>query len=992
MAVTLEDLPALYRLIDEGWDLDAAERERWLSTLPPEHERLKQTLNEMLSQRGGVETDIFVKPLGRATAAWTEGSDVGGYRLIREIGVGGMGAVWLAEPSDGVLKRRVALKLPLFAIHNKSLAERFDRERDILASLTHPNIARLYDAGTTPTGQPYMALEYVEGLTITAHCDAQKLSIRERIALFSQVLAAVQYAHSNLVLHRDLKPSNVLVTPDGQVKLLDFGIAKLISAGDVPAEASALTQVGGQALTPDYASPEQISGAALTTASDVYSLSVLLYEMLAGERPYKLKVRGRAAIEEAIAHTEPVKASQMIRAASDLADRAEARRTTATKFAKLLMGDLDTILAKALKKSPSARYATASAFAADLQHYLTGDVVQAQPDSRWYRLRKLVGRNRLVVGATALVMASLFSGAAVALWQASVATNNLQLANIASARAQTEARRAESQAERANTEATRADAASKRAMLLLRQAQGETTRANQLATAEAISAKAARDAQSEALTQASRAEREKARALEQLDLAEAMGRLTAVALGPVSDKPLSVADVLRRGEAMAEKQFDQTPRVHAYLQTQLASLWGSGGQWNQMEALLSKARTSAQRAGDVVGIAIADCYASVPKMQRGEFVSARALIDSAIANLRTSHPGLTDPIVTCLRHRAMLLGEQGQPDAALADTDEAIALIADQRIDQSGVLLNLRETRAGALAALGRLAPAVRDYEAVLAEFQRRGELDSTTNSFKLNNFAVILQRAGQSRRALQTIEQSLPAWQGANADREMDLAQRANYISALHSVGRLDQALPQIELGMKEVLRNNEPRMLSQMSLRAAEVLCETSELPRCDSLISMSAKNFAAYMKPDHPTMARLNLLQARLALIRRAPRTAREHVLLALAVMDKEGRVDGRRVIALGQLAEADLMTGERDAALKHAEEATAYSRKHFADFPTSRWGGLAKLSLGRVHRDRGEQKLAVDALQNAKTELTAALGADSPLTMTVTLELSQLLAAK
>jgi eukaryotic-like serine/threonine-protein kinase len=418
MAVTLQDLPALYRLIDEGWDLDAAARERWLATLPSEHERLKQTLDDMLSRRSGVETDLFAKPLGQATAAWVEGSDVGGYRLIREIGLGGMGAVWLAEPSDGVLKRRVALKLPLFAIHNKSLAERFDRERDILASLTHPNIARLYDAGTTPSGQPYMALEYVEGLAITQHCDAQKLSIRDRIALFLQVLGAVQHAHSNLVLHRDLKPSNVLVTPDGQVKLLDFGIAKLISSTDAAAEESALTQVGGQALTPDYASPEQIGGAALTTASDVYSLSVLLYEMLTGERPYKLKVRGRAALEEAIAHIEPVKASQMIRTASDLAARADARRTTAKKFAQLLAGDLDTILAKALKKLPAARYATASAFAADLQHYLTGDAVAAQPDSRWYQLRKMVGRNKVAVGSMATVMMALASGVGIASWQA----------------------------------------------------------------------------------------------------------------------------------------------------------------------------------------------------------------------------------------------------------------------------------------------------------------------------------------------------------------------------------------------------------------------------------------------------------------------------------------------------------------------------------------------------------------------------------------------
>lgn len=406
MAVTIQDLPALYRLIDEGWDLDAAARERWLSTLPPEHVRLKQTLNDMLSRRGGVETDLFAKPLSRATATWVDGSDVGGYRLIREIGLGGMGAVWLAEPSNGVLKRQVALKLPLFAIHNKSLAERFDRERDILASLTHPNIARLYDAGTTPTGQPFMALEYVEGLTITEHCDAQKLSIRDRIALFLQVLGAVQHAHSNLVLHRDLKPSNVLVTPDGQVKLLDFGIAKLISSTDVATEESALTQVGGQALTPDYASPEQISGAVITTASDVYSLGVLAYEMLTETKPYRLQRQNLTTLGLAIAAVSVKSASA---AAAD------------PKVKQQLKGDIDAILNKALKKDVVERYPTVGAFAEDIERHLAHLPVQAQPDALGYRLRKFVSRNKLAVVTASVTSLSLIVGLSFSIWQARVA-------------------------------------------------------------------------------------------------------------------------------------------------------------------------------------------------------------------------------------------------------------------------------------------------------------------------------------------------------------------------------------------------------------------------------------------------------------------------------------------------------------------------------------------------------------------------------------------
>jgi tetratricopeptide (TPR) repeat protein len=368
------------------------------------------------------------------------------------------------------------------------------------------------------------------------------------------------------------------------------------------------------------------------------------------------------------------------------------------------------------------------------------------------------------------------------------------------------------------------------------------------------------------------------------------------------------------------------------------------------------------------------------------------LIDSAMASLRAAHADLTDPIVTCLRHRAMLLAEQDKPAAALVDTDEAMALLQNQRIDQSGVLLNLRETRAGALAALGRLAPAIQDYEAVLAELQRRGELDSTTNSFKLNNFAVMLQRAGQSSRALQIIEQSLQAWLGPNADRKLDGAQRINYISALHSVGRIDQALPHAELGMTQALQANEPRVMSQMSLRAAEVLCETAEIARCESLIDLSAKNFATYISPTHPTLARLELLRAHVALTRQLPADAREHIARALDIMDKTGKPDGRRCLALAQLAQAHLMLGERDAALKTAQEAVAYARLHFADFPTSRWGGTAMLSLGRVQRERGDTKLAAEALQNAKTQLEASLGANSPIVLNLTREMTGLTAQK
>jgi serine/threonine-protein kinase len=329
------------------------------------------------------------------------------------------------------------------------LAERFARERDILAALTHPHIARLYDAGVTAQGQPYLALQYVEGERLTTYCDARALGIAERLRLFEQVLSAVQYAHTQLVVHRDLKPSNILVTLRGDVQLLDFGIAKLLIEGAT--QETELTQLGGRALTLQYASPEQIAGQAIGTASDVYTLGVVLYELVTGVLPYRIKRDSRAALEDAILSAEPMRPSQ---AASD-AELAQNRGTTTLRLGREIKGDLDTIVLKAMKKNPQERYATVDAFAADLRRYLAGEPVQAQPDSVWYRVSKFVLRNRWEVGvgsgvilafaldfglgATAVAMFALAIGMLVAMWQAREARRQARIASAAATRAQDEA-------------------------------------------------------------------------------------------------------------------------------------------------------------------------------------------------------------------------------------------------------------------------------------------------------------------------------------------------------------------------------------------------------------------------------------------------------------------------------------------------------------------------------------------------------------------------
>lgn len=407
---SVADLPRWQRLnalLQEALVQPQEQRQAWLDRVGPEHQDLLPLLSALLS-RGAAETNGFMsRPV---TGVWAQalgavaadpagerpGQDIGPYRLLRELGMGGMGTVWLAERTDDGPQRQVAVKLPLHG-WARGVAERLEQERDTLAALEHPNIARLYDAGVTATGRPYLTMEFVDGLPIDAFAAEHNLSVRARLELILQVARAVAYAHGRLIVHRDLKPSNILVTRQGDVSLLDFGAAKLLR-DDGPQD-SALTREAGRALSPDYASPEQIRGEAITVASDVYSLGVVVFELLTGQRPYRLQRHSTAALEAAIAEAEIPLPSSIV--------------TDDRKLCREIRGDLDNIVAKALKKAPQERYNTVSAFADDLRRWLDYEPVSARPDSVPYRVGKFVRRNRVAVAASAFVFIALTLAATV---------------------------------------------------------------------------------------------------------------------------------------------------------------------------------------------------------------------------------------------------------------------------------------------------------------------------------------------------------------------------------------------------------------------------------------------------------------------------------------------------------------------------------------------------------------------------------------------------
>ncbi len=357
------------------------------------------------------------------------GQHIGPYRLIKELGRGGMGVVWLAERADGTHARQVALKMPLVENLNWLLAARFARERNILASLEHPSIARLYDAGVDEHTQPYIAIEYVAGLPITQHVREKKLKPEAIVQLFTKVIEAVAHAHTQLVIHRDIKPSNILVDAKGDPHLLDFGIAKLLDADDesVSADATQLTRLSGRALTLDYASPEQVNNVTLGTASDVYSLGIVLYELLTGSRPYHPKGPTRRDLELAILEQEPGKPSELLLRTGD---------SEAGKSARSVRGDLDTIVLKALKKDPKQRYATAQAFADDLKRYIAFEPVTAKPDSEWYRISRFTRRHRVGVGVSVALGTAIAAGVAATVWQAEIARNESEKARVEAKRAE----------------------------------------------------------------------------------------------------------------------------------------------------------------------------------------------------------------------------------------------------------------------------------------------------------------------------------------------------------------------------------------------------------------------------------------------------------------------------------------------------------------------------------------------------------------------------
>ncbi len=922
-----------------------------MDRLGAEHAALTPRLRALLSRAADDEVGPYLDTLPKFDADFLDfpeiasdgaqpGDVVGPYRLLRELGSGGMGVVWLAERTDGLINRPVALKLPHGAWNRTGLAERMAREREILATLSHPHIAHLYDAGVTAGGQPYLAIEYVEGRCIDVYCREEQLDVEARLRLFAQVAGAVAYAHGKLAVHCDIKPANILVGAGGQVRLLDFGIAKLLDDGQ--AREGRFTELSGRALTPDYASPEQIVGEPLTVASDVYSLGVVLYELLAGQRPYKLQRDSRGALEDAILKADSPLPSAVV----------EPGRRSA------LRGDLDTVVLKALKKQPSERYRTVHALLDDIERHLSSRPVLAQRDSRWYRTRKFIARNRLAVGAAAAIAVALVGGAVVAGWQARIAL-----------------------AEKARAEEVQAFIAS-----VFREADPMMQREGKALSAVDL------------LLQAERRMNERTDATSKLkvEMLAIIGE-SLFGLQDTQEAARVVDDALRLQQSIPDADPLMTARLHLALSQSREMLGDTDAAVAELAKTFTALDTAQRNAGELA--VRARLHESALGMATNDYAiterAARLAIDEATAAIGPR----SDEVAMALMFLSKAYIFTNRMPLAVAPARQGLdILLANHNGDYAhSKLIDLAPYYANALIHVGDFDAASRLMRELVANAERVfgaesnlvggltmiaipaelecGELDQAI-SLARRSLDIYLKEAqpetavhayrarilGQALAVARVGEEAVPMLEEAvrlSVKAGAPHAGRTFLGIALAHAGRLDEADEQLRLALEGATPGSRAQM--QTTRHRATLLRlqrKSSEaLPWIEQSIAASATG--RFQRGDHAvSLVELGLTWLELGDVS----AARQSFVQATSILDE---LQPQRMTP----ARADLMIGMARVHLQAAEPAEALRAVQAADAywgergPDSRWAGEAALWLGRTHLALGQRAEGRAALARA-----------------------------
>lgn len=780
-------------LLDEALQQPDAARASWLAALTPPHQPLRPLLQQLLDDRARIETAGFLQALPPLLAAepgapaagrWQPGDRLGPWALRRLLGEGGMASVWLAERADGAHARPVALKLPQQGPRGPALAQRFARERAILSTLSHPHIAGVLDAGEHD-GQPWLAMALVEGRTLTDHATAQQLDVPARLRLFLQVLQAVAHAHAQLVIHRDLKPSNVLVDAAGQVQLLDFGVATLLG-DDGATPDSALTQQGGRAMTPQYASPEQLAGTPLGTASDVYSLGVLMHELLTGQLPYTLRRPSAAALEAAILAADAQLPSQAV---------------TDPRLRRALRGDLDSIVRKAMALQPAQRYASADALAQDIERHLQHQPISARPAGWAYRTGRALRRHRVVVATASAVAVALLGGASVAAWQA-------RQAQAAAVLAQQQAQRAQGLRDVLVDLLHAGDPAT-----LGGRPPGQTTLVELLSRAEARLATlpASQDAvRGDLLTtlaelRSSMDDTDGAVRLYQQALAwsrQADGvpharqaALLSALVGTLlfGNRQAQAAPLNQQlGQVLAQLGDRQSVVYARYLRAQAALIGArDAARHAELRGLLLQATEifRTQAPGDPGRTGALYLLARV-QLSLGDVPAALATADEAVvAAQQAERPQMEQPGALSLR--GSIRQRVGALAGALADFQAADARYSASFGDDHFLTLQNRGLLGETQHLLGQREPGLALLQATLARISavRAG---SSTQANAFERLGLAQARDGQTAAALATLDQAVAVWQGLGPDFSRHAL--AAQVPLLISLGRVDEAQARLQ------------------------------------------------------------------------------------------------------------------------------------------------------------------------------------------------------
>jgi serine/threonine protein kinase len=914
--------------LDRALGMPEDERRLWLADLRARDAGLADDIEALLDERSEASREAFLegapRPPPPPASASLAGQTFGAYTLVSLIGQGGMGNVWLASRSDGRFEGAAAVKLLNASLVGRAGEERFRREGSMLARLADPHIARLLDAGMSPAGQPYLVLEYVEGEPIDEYCDARSLSVEARIRLFLDVLEAIAHAHANLIVHRDIKPSNVLVDMDGQAKLLDFGIAKLLEAEGEAGAATTITREAGRALTPEFAAPEQITGAAVTTATDVYALGTLLYLLLTGCHPAGAARRSTAELVRAILETDPNRPSDAAggRAAEGPERQrrnAEVRATTPDALRRVLEGDLDTILAKALKKNPSERYPSVTALADDLRRYLRHEPIGARPDTLIYRAAKFVRRNRTATALGTFAVLALIGGLAGTISQT---------------------RRARHDAELAETQRRRADRAARLA------------------------------------------EQQRDFALRQVSRSGAINDMNAFLLSDAapSGKPFTARQLLETAESILRRDSGETDENRVEMLVDIGYQYNDLDQDDRARPLLEKAYALAGKLTEPSLRAKAACALANTLERAGETQRAEALVREGLAEL-PDEPQFALDRVFCLCRASYVARESDDVQAGVDRILEAQRLLKASHLSSSLADLTVAMDVAESYRMAGRHREAIAAFRDAFDRLAALGRDRTEKAGTLLNNWGLTEDFLGRPLEAEKLYRRAIRISSVDESESNVSPMLLNNLARTLKDLDRLAEAASYADRAYAGAKRAKDEIVVNQALIVRQAVRRERGELDGAGELLAELEPRLKHMLPAGHVAFASLASEQALLAQARGDLTAARVSADRAVALAESSSQRTLYVPMILLRRSQLEIHMRLWNQAWADASRALELFKARVGPDLTSNQVGRCYVVLGRADQELGRVDGARSAFAAALENLEPSEGANHPETRSV-----------